>query len=72
MTTRHLKEWQNLIAGMSVAISLVYAGTAALRLSYNAGQAIQQHEQILSSGHQSLERIEQLTKEIHQLAEQCK
>jgi len=50
-TVSAMKEWQKLIAGISLALSIayatVYAGGAILRLSYSVGQAIEQHNQIL-------------------------
>lgn len=43
-----MKEWQTLIAGLSLALSIAYAGTAVFRLSFNAGRAVQQHEQMIT------------------------
>lgn len=48
-TVQKVKEWQNLIAGLSLALSIAYAATAVLKLAFNAGQAVQQHNQIIST-----------------------
>lgn len=61
-----VKEWQNLIAGLSLALSIAYAatkvGNALIAFSFNAGQAVQQHTHI----------IEQQTRIIAILDQKCK
>lgn len=61
-TVQKVKEWQTLIAGISLALSIAYAGTALLKLSFDAGQAVQQHNHI----------IEQQSRMLVLLNQQCK
>jgi hypothetical protein len=47
-----IQEWQTLIAGVSLALSVAYAGTVLLKVSFSLGQGLQQHEQILQILHE--------------------
>ena len=65
-TVAKMRDYQNLIAGVSLALSIIYAATYAGRalfaLSFNAGQAVEQHNHI----------IEQQTRIIAILENKCK
>jgi hypothetical protein len=46
---RSLKEYQNLIAGLSLALSIFTAAGAVFGLVFRIGQAVAQHEQIIEA-----------------------
>ena len=59
---RRVKEYQTLIAALTLAVSFAYGTTkvaaAALHLSYRAGEAVSQHHQIIAGQGQMLRMIQ--------------
>lgn len=59
---KKIRDWQVLIAGISVAVSLFYAGTAAFHTAFTIGTAVQQHNTIIDNEQVILEMLREKCK----------